>query len=237
VRPAFAIIRLFTALWVIALASKASAAPKITVEKWGEAVEETFDPSGPPQDLPQLRFGHADADARPFVEWEGGAMDGKWDAETKTLVVIDIAELTISGHTIIRLPEDAARFLRDHEYGHDTLNRNEYFRSSRALAAEGLKGLIGSRFVGAGADEAACRRDAWAKAEAERDRRMSDATAKIIARMDELAERFDEATTHGRSGKVDTKHGIEFAIRKRDAAAATRPTTRGATTTVAATQK
>jgi hypothetical protein len=217
--------RTIAATLVIAITSIASA-PKITVEKWGEAVEQPFDPNGAPQDLPKLTFGHAEADAKPWVEWKGAALQSHWDSAAKTLVVTDIDEITISGHTNVRLPQDAPRFLRDHEYGHDTLNSNEYFRSARAIVAESLKGLITSRFVGAGADDDACRRDARAKAEAEVNRRMNDAIAKINERMDALATRFDDSTNHGRSSKVDTKRGIEIAIRKRDEAAATRPATR-----------
>ncbi len=220
-------LRWALAVWAIGVCSTiALAAPKITIEKWSEAVEETFDASAAPGDLPNALFGKAEADAKPWVDWRGAALLSKWDSATKTLVVTDIEEVTISGHTIIRLPDDAPRYLRDHEYGHDTLNSNEYFHSARAAVAESLKGLITSKFVGTGADDDACYHDAVAKAEAERDRRMNDAVTKIIARMDALAGRYDDATNHGKSSKVDSKLGIEMAIRKRDEAAATKPATR-----------
>ena len=57
-------------------------------------------------------------------------------------------------------------------------------------------------------------------------RRMNDAVTNIIARMDALAGRYDDATNHSKSSKVDTKLGIEMAIHKRDEAAATKPATR-----------
>ena len=221
--------RWVVAFWLMGVSSLALGAPKITIEKWSEAIEETFDPSAAPGDLPNALFGKAEADAKPWVDWHGAALACKWDLATKTLVVTDIEEVTISGHTIIRLPDDAPRYLRDHEYGHDSLNSNEYFRSARAAVVESLKGLITSKFVGTGANDDACYRDAVAKAEAERDRRMNDAVAKIIARIDALAAHFDDATNHGKSSKVDTKRGIEMAIRRRDESAATRPAMNAAT--------
>lgn len=207
----------------------ASGATRITVKPWGDAVEETYDPSHPPEDLPPVRGGHADADARPWVRWEGAAIDGHWDGASKTLVLTEVGEVTISGRTTIRLPEQVADSLRAHEYGHDALNANEYFRSAHVLAGEAARALAGSRFTGEGDDDVACRRDAWAKAHAERDRQMNEATTKLTERMDALADLFDEATAHGRSRLVDTKRGIEIAIQKRDHPPATKPATRPAT--------
>src|SRR5437016_12610623 len=93
------------AVWAIGVSSTiALAAPKITIEKWSEAVEETFDASAAPGDLPNALFGKAEADAKPWVDWRGAALLSKWDSATETLGGTDIQEGTNNGETVIRPP-------------------------------------------------------------------------------------------------------------------------------------
>ena len=223
-RPIFYFIAI-----VCAFARPCLALPRITVAPWADATEETYDPAHPPDDLPPVRSGHAEADAQPWVTWEGAALDGHWDAATKMLVITEVGDVTLAGHTTIRVPEHVSDTLRAHEYGHDALNANEYFRSARVLFGEATRALTGMKFTGEGNDDDARRRDAWAKANAERDRLLNEATAKLTERMDALSDLYDDATAHGRSRLVNTQRGIEIALQKRDHPPATRPATRPAT--------
>ena len=190
---------LLAALALIASPSRAS----VTVSTWGAPTTETFDHNNPPSDLPAGENGDATAD----VNWTSTPFNGTWNPNTNEYTVTDEGAITITGHTKIRLPDNANAALTAHENGHDRLSKSEYDRLAKKKVEDAMKGFVGQKFTGVGATDAARLADAKAKATAERDKRMKRATDSILQQMDVLNNKYDDLTKHGSSGTVDTPTG------------------------------
>ena len=199
----------WAALITLALltAPAAVATAGVIVSPWGPPSTTEFPPESPPPDL-----GDEDADAQPALGWSGGAVGGTWNPADSTFTVGSLGDITLSGHTNIRVPSDADSALRAHENGHDQLNKHEYDQNAKKKVEDALRGFTGMKFKGEGATDAARRADALAKAEAERNRRMDRALAAIAQQMDALGAAYDDLTDHGRSDTVNTTEGVAQAI-------------------------
>ena len=182
---------------------------------WAPPMTSTFPPDNPPADL---RPGE-DGDAQPGVGYNppiGGT--GTWDPTTGTMTVTNAGSVSIWGVTRIRLPSDADQKLKDHEKGHDRLNREEWNKRAKRKAEEAMTGYEGSKFVGQGANDAERRADAQAKANAEFKKRMDRAMKAITQQMDTLSAKYDNLTDHGAKDTPDTDAGVAGAIAERNRA-------------------
>ncbi|OGF09259.1 MAG: hypothetical protein A2W00_07345 [Candidatus Eisenbacteria bacterium RBG_16_71_46] len=188
--------------WLLLPAGPA-AADGVTVTPWGPPDTETFDHNDPPGDLPEGENG----DAAPDVQWSATAYGGTWNPGTSTLTITSAGDFTLSGHTNIRLPDNADATLTGHENGHDRLSKDEYDRLAKKKVEDALKGFVGMSFVGTGATDADRLQSAKDQATAERDKRMKRAIDAIKQQMDVLNDKYDDLTEHGSSPTVDTPTG------------------------------
>jgi hypothetical protein len=210
--------RLRRAPWAVLItlllltASAAAASAGVVVTPWGPPVTEEFPPDDPPTD-PPLPPG-ADADATPWVSVAGGAFTGTWNAADSSYTVGAVGDITVSGHTLIRVPSDADSALRAHESGHDSLNHYEYDQNAKRKVEDAMRGFSGMKFKGEGATNADRAADALAKAQAERDRRLEAARKAIADQMNVINSAYDRYTDNGQSPTVNTIQGISQAIAK-----------------------
>ena len=183
----------------IALAFLAVLAPaafaQVTVNPWGPPDVQPFDPAHPPPGL-----GGEGADASPTVDWSASGTTSYWDPETNTYTVESLGEITISGHTTIRVPEGAPPELLEHENGHDRLSKHEYDQRAKAKMEDAMRGFVGMKFVGEGSTDADRMANARSKAQAEMKKRGDRAKAAIQKQMDVLNGKYDKLTKHGTSG-------------------------------------
>ncbi len=195
---------------VLLLLGAVPASAAVIVGPWGPPAVEEFPADEPPDDppLPPDR----DADATPWVAVGGGDFTGSWSEADSSFTVGTLGDLTVSGYTVIRVPDDADSSLRAHEFGHDSLNHYEYDQNARRKVEEAFRGFVGSKFKGEGATLQERQANALAKAQAERDRRLAAARAAILRQMGVLADSYDRLTNHGTSATVNTLQGIQQAI-------------------------
>ena len=189
---------------------------EVIVTEWDDPVVEEFDPDNPPTD-PPIAEGE-DADAMPRVDWEGGANNGTWNSATNTYTVTTLGDITLSGHTDIRVPNNATEELREHENGHDRLNKHEYEQRAKRKMEDAFRRFVGSSFVGEGETDADRQEDARTKAAEERDKRANRATDGILKQMDTLNGKYDKLTEHGTSDDIDTAEGETQAKEEQDKA-------------------
>ncbi len=196
---------LFLALLTV---SAATASAGVTVTPWGPPDITEFPPDNPPPDLPPGE----DADATAWIGWSGGAVGGSWNPADSTFTVTSLGDITLTGHTDIRVPSNADSALRAHESGHDSLNHYEYDQNAKKKVEDAMRGFTGMKFKGKGATNAERAADALAQAQAERDRRMQAAMDAIFRQMNVLNSTYDGLTDHGTSETVNTAQGITQAI-------------------------
>jgi hypothetical protein len=182
----------------------------VVVTPWGPRDVREFPPGSPPT-KPPLPPGE-DADATPWVGWGGGEVDGTWNSADSTYTIDSLGDITLDGHTLIRVPSNADSALRAHESGHDSLNHYEYDQNAKKKVEEAMRGFVGMKFKGAGATNAEREADALAQVKAERARRMERARDAILEQMGCLSGTYDDLTDHGRSPTIDTNQGIAEAI-------------------------
>lgn len=164
-----------------------------------------FPPNNTPADLDPKEA----ADTKANVKVEGGAFNGSFDG-TK-LTITSVGEVTVSGTTKIRRPNNADQTLKDHENGHDDLIKGEYNRTAKKKAEDAMRGFKGMMFVGEGNTRDERKASATAKAEAERNARLKKAEKGIFDQIDTLNKKYDDLTKHGTSQTVNTSQGKQMA--------------------------
>ena len=135
-----------------------------------------------------------------------------------TYTVTTLGDITLSGHTDIRVPNNATEELREHENGHDRLNKHEYEQRAKRKMEDAFRRFVGSSFVGEGETDADRQEDARTKAAEERDKRANRATDGILKQMDTLNGKYDKLTEHGTSDDIDTAEGETQAKEEQDKA-------------------
>jgi hypothetical protein len=177
----------------------------LTVKPWGTPDVQVFDHRYPPPGV-----GKDSADCRGRVEWTGGDPTGNYTDADSTYVVGDLADVELTGHSLIRLPDNADGDLVDHENAHDRLNRMEYQNHARKKFAAAKKGLIGRKFKGVGATWQDRVANAKNQARAARDSAFAAADSSVIKQMRVLSEIFDFVTNHGQSELLSAVQGEEL---------------------------
>jgi hypothetical protein len=189
---------------------------KVNVQPIPAPTVKTFPPNNPPPDLDPKE----NAKTKANVKVEGGAFNASFDGTN--LTITSVGEVTVSGTTEIMLPtaaeppSDADKNLKDHEYGHDDLAKEEYNRSAKKKAEDAMRGFKGSKFKGEGKTPTERRDSALAKATADRDARKQRAQNGIFDQMNCLNTKYDDLTNHGKEGT--TAGGKEGAKKERDQA-------------------
>jgi len=218
--------RLLAALPLAAGGPSTAPNRQIIIDPWPAPTILTFDPRHPPQNMHLLENGDPGmADATAMIHWNSGKIRGKWDPGQHIMVVTDIEPVVITGHTEIRLPEDATEKLKEHELGHDTVYAAIWNQSAHKIADNVLRDMVGRHFSGEGADEAARQASAWGKAGDELCRRMNGVTDQIVQRMGVVSNRYDQITDHSRN-PIESQAGAFQALKEQaelDKQTATRP--------------
>ncbi|EAZ88061.1 hypothetical protein [Crocosphaera chwakensis] len=206
----------------------------VTVNPWGMPMIMEFDPNkspgteadptipgdlpGPPADEngnSLLREGE-DAFAQPFIQQ---TFMYQFNSDQNGKITITSINVTVSGKTVIHLPNDADDTLKEHENGHDTLNKEEYTKRIEGKLKDSLRDLMGSMYVGEGNTLQEKINNAKAKAEkAINDRLIQRGIASSTMQMDTLGKKYDKLTDHGKSDTVDTDEGVKEAIKERNKA-------------------
>lgn len=154
----------------------------------------TFPPPPPPPTLPPgITLGKEKALAVAWVAVKGGLV--KTSYKNGCLTIKSMGSVKVEGKTTIYQPTDATTHLKDHELGHDKLNRFEFERNAVKKVKAKMKGFDKKKFC------ASTKKAAWAKLRAERKKRFEEAEQAILDQMDALNEAFDseEYTDHGQN--------------------------------------
>jgi hypothetical protein len=194
----------FSSCFAVVLFAEVTAAP------WGGANVTPY-PAGSPPTNPPLPPG-AQADARPALQPSGGAVTPEPPFKPGTFKVGKIGDITISGHTEIREPNNCDPNLHDHEMGHDAINKYEYDKHAKEKMEKALEGYEDMEFEGEGATPAERDANALAKAADERDRRIAAAMTSLAQQMDEVNAKYDKLTSDGTSEDPNSAEGVAGAI-------------------------
>jgi len=187
----------------------------VIVTPWGPPEVSEFPPDDPPDSL-----GEGEGDTQPEVEWSGGIPVGRWRGSDSTYTLDSLTDVTLTGHSHIRVPANADSFLRGHESGHDGLNKYEYDKHARDKILAALRGLLGKVFKGEGVDDTTRYKNARAKAKAARDSALAAADSSIFRQMNLLGAAFDTLTKNGRSETWTTPAALCTVKARHDAASA-----------------
>lgn len=220
----FVMVLIAFGLFSTARCAMPEAGVKVVVKPWDSPEVQCFDPCDPPTNppLPTLSDGTvAVADSTPRVSLSGHPTSSRrtWSADacTCTYTVLSF-DVTVSGHTRIRVPNNVSDEIREHENGHDRLNEYEYNQNAKEKVEDAFRKLLGITFHGQGCKKKECFDDAKAKAKAKGEELANCARDAIRQQMDTLAGKYDKLTNHGRSEEVNTAEGEEEAKKERDKA-------------------
>jgi hypothetical protein len=177
---------LYSALAFVLCIASYAIAMTVNVHPYGEPQVTTFDPDDPPEDLDDYN-GDAECDYD---------VDGRYDLSTNGKEVM-VSNLTVdlTGHTDIRLPEDADPNLVAHENGHDELNRFEYERYAKGKVEKAFEGFERKRPIPDGNTP----QQVAEQIKEDFDKRIDKAKAAIKKQLDMLSARYDanDLTAHG----------------------------------------
>lgn len=208
----------FASNWILLIVLAAFVNPAIAddddvpvnVTPWPAPTEERFGPNEIPDDIPEGE----DAVAKGNVSLTGGNYTFTIDNTTGKATIKTVAVVNVSGGTTIKLPKDAGdeptseeSALKEHEIGHDTLNKKEYESAAKKVKAA-MKGFKGMMFPGKGATPELRNADATKQATAELTKRLDKARNGILNQMETLSVKYDKLTEHG-AGKGDGKEKDE----------------------------
>ncbi len=185
----------FTVIAVIVLISLSASfiVAEVTINNKGFAKKPTVVefPGGPPPSPPAgIDLGKHDAIAVAWVAVSGGAFKGYMKDGCFNISSMD--PVNVEGNTTIYQPDNADQKLKDHEEGHDDLNRFEYDRNAVKKLTAIMDGFDKMKFCDADPQKA------LKAAEAERDKRFRAAEQAIINQMNVLGKVYDsnEYTAH-----------------------------------------
>ncbi len=172
---------------------------------WGSPQVETFDPANPPGDLADNGQADATSDVGYGFGFKGAYSNGKFK-------VTDV-NVTVTGHTHIREPNNCDPNLHAHEMGHNTLNQHEFDQNTQRKFEEAMQGIEDMEFVSDGNSTAV------EKAQAEIDRRCRRALDALQQQIDTVNIKYDDITDHGRNEEPNSAEGVAEAIREKENAA------------------
>jgi hypothetical protein len=229
VRPVVAGVALALAF---AAATAVAGDVTVTASPWGGPTVNTFDPNKPPGtpadptkpgDLPGPPV---DSDGKPIIPSDEAAVATPaytssfkftFSNNANGTVTVKTIDATIGGGTTIYDPNDADKQLKDHELGHDKLNKFEYDKDAKTKFEQALQNAVGKVYPNKAVAQAAI-----AKLIAD------NAAASLFKQWSDIGEDYDKYTDHGKNdvkdpgtGKpIDTDTGVSKAEADQTKAAA-----------------
>ncbi len=198
------ISRLFvlTSLIFLAILPVVSFASITVTTHWGQPqYAPPYTPGNKPPDMAPDDV----ADDRPNISPPKAGITGSFSDPNYSVNDITV---DLTGYTYIREPNNCDPNMHAHELGHDELNRYEWEKNAKRKIEKELEGLDKMKFKGEGATKAARRKDAKKKADAELQRRLNLAYAKIFEQMNIINDYYDKVTDHCRNG-VSAADGVK----------------------------